>query len=346
MSRVIHLLDQRTPPWMHRQVCRLAGNDERVLLLDTELLGSAQVPVVEVRSVLPTIQRITTRHAARHLGETELIHAWGLRAGKRALSIAKDRRVLVSLPGMDVIGVPDDLPWRIAGMKFDVTLPTAADREALIAAGGDPRRIHVLPPAGRATSESPERIKELRDHFAPHGQPLCVVVGELTDHSGGYQASWVHAILSHIQPNVRILFSRPGPGRKRVETFLHNNGNDDMASILDLTIPTADVLATADVLMLFDQGASNAGDFADALAAAKPILATDLPGYVDLADTGQAALLAPTTDIRQAAGNLLRLLENTDEICADLSARAADAAKALAAPVVRATLDTIYTPTP
>ncbi len=330
---------------MRRQLCRLARSEDRILLLDAKPLPAAAAPITAVHSTLPTIKAITHRAGAKHLGDATILHAWGFSAGKRALAIAKaspTRRVIVSLPGADLAGVPADLPWRISGSKFDVTVPTAADRDALIAAAGDEKRIHQLPPLGQETKLGADRIAELRDHFAPHGQPLCMVVGELTRLSGAREAAWVHAMISRIRPNVRLVFTKTGPQRRAIKAFLHNNDNDDMASILDLAMPVTDLLAAADVLMILDQGAGNVGDFADALAAKKPLIATDLRSFVDLSNQGEAAMLSPRGDIRQAASNLLRLLDNQDDLRERLSQGATRAAEACSPAAVRTTLDAIY----
>ncbi len=352
MATLLHLLDANTPPWMRRQLCRLARSEDRILSLDAKALPPAQAPIVEVRSALPTIKAITHRAAARHLGNATLLHAWGLSAGKRAVALAQSKsknrpnlRVIVSLPGANVAGIPADLPWRISGAKFDVTVPTAADRDALVAAGADPKRIHQLAPLGQPTQLDEDRIAELRDHFAPHGQRLCMVVGELTRLSGAREAAWVHAMISRVRPNVRLVFTKTGPQRRTIKAFLHNNDNDAMASILDLAMPVTDLLAAADVLMLLDQGAGNVGDFADALAAGKPVIATNLPGFVDLSNQGEAAMLSERGDIRQAASNLLRLLDDEETLRENLSQAALRAAKPCSHAAVRATLDTLYQPT-
>jgi hypothetical protein len=337
---------------MRRQLSRLARSEDRILLLDAKTLPAAQAPIVEVRSALPTIKAITHRAAARHLGDATLLHAWGLSAGKRAVALAQPKskqtqslRVIVSLPGANVAGIPADLPWRISGSKFDVTVPTVTDRDALVAAGADPKRVHHLAPLGRPTQLDQTRIAELRDHFATHSQQLCMVVGELTRRSGAREAAWVHAMISRIRPNVRLIFTKTGPQRRTIKAFLHNNDNDDMASILDLAMPVTDLLAAADVLLLLDQGANTVGDFADALAAGKPIIATNLPSFVDLSNQGEAAMLSERGDIRQAASNLLRLLDDQDTLRESLSEAALRAAKPCSNTAVRATLDTLYQPT-
>ncbi len=332
---------------MRRQLCRIARSEDRILLLDAKPLAAAHAPIVTVRSTLPTLKALTHRIAAKNLGDEPILHAWGLSAGKRAVVLAKKspaRRVIVSLPGAEAATVPADLPWQISGSKFEVTVPTAADRDALIAARADAKHIHLLPPWGEKTKLDEARIAELRDHLAPHGQPLCMVVGELTRLSGAREAAWVHAMISRIRPNVRLVFTKTGPQRRAIKAFLHNNDNDDMASILNFAMPVCDLLATADVLMLLDQGAGNVGDFADALAAKKPILATDLRGFVDLSNQGEAAMLSPRGDIRQAASNLLRLLDNQDDLRETLTRASARAAKPCSPAAVRANLDAIYQP--
>lgn len=186
--------------------------------------------------------------------------------------------------------------------------------------GLDVTRLEIVPNgvdvARFAARAGPRRATpEGRDdaHDTSHG-PVIVFLGRLEHRKGADVAVRAFLRLAGERPHVRMRVLGEGPMTPALER-LRAAAPSDVAARLELS-GRADpqelpgLLAAADVAVLPSRGGESFGIvLLEAMAADVPIVATDIPGYRDVARHDREALLvAPDDEVALAAG-IARLID-------------------------------------
>jgi glycosyltransferase involved in cell wall biosynthesis len=111
-------------------------------------------------------------------------------------------------------------------------------------------------------------------------------------------------------PHLRVVIAGGGPEEARLRALVRELGLDKTIMLLGLRRDVADVLAAVDVVALSSDREGTPLAVMEAMAAAKPVVATRVGGIPDLIEDGVHGLLVPPRDPSALAGALGRLLRD------------------------------------
>lgn len=349
MTEIIHLIDQTTSGDLLDQLQLLAGENEPIFSIGPAPDYSEFTrPVKEVHAPLglatPTAHRIE-----KLISSARLIHAWSPKAAAVAEILAQSpgRRAIYSLshrPAKKAIGFFRKLVKR--GFAFVVPTQTAVNTLAKV---GITRQVYLLPPAaelldGEDRLTRRKRARELlgiQDH-----QKLLVTPMEMTRGSGHSYASWTHAIIRQMLPDILLAMPVSGPTRKRVHFFARTTGyNDELfepEKFASHRLTRRDALAAADIALLLSERDCGVSALAAALSAGLPMAISDCPEMAEWATDEKAALCCPPETPRASSAALLKLIEDP-ALSEKLAQNALQIARQHFSPSeVRQTLEQIY----
>ncbi len=327
MSNVLHIVDSRTPQDMLAQLALLAGDDDRVVSAGPAPENmELDLPVSQIHCPLgvpalaaPRLKRIAAR--------ADVIHAWSPKAAQLAvLTAAGGQKPMVyslpTAPGSDTgqrIAAAVDEPW------VTVTVPTWSSA-TLARRYFDDARIEVLaPPAAAADQSSDVRSLVRKQLSIADHQTLLVSPAEMIRGAGHKYASWAHAIVREIIPDVLLCFASDGPDHEHVRFFAGTTSFRDEVFFTAGRFSVAEALAAGDIALFLNEYDTGVGSLATAMAAGKAIVATETPNFAQCAPHYSAALLVPAADPRAASAEILKLIESP-QLAEQLSQAAAQQA--------------------
>jgi len=282
---------------------------------------------------------------AKLTDKASLIHAWS-RFSASAAVVAGDRRklpILLSLPCLGDKSAMQSLHTESARDAVSVTVPTRAARDALLSLDVDAARLHVLPPPAKPLTRQAETRRRVRRALGLADSDFVMVpLGEMARQGGQKFATWVHALVHPLRPELKIVLHGGGTYLPRVRRFVESSGYGYAVSLTGDEFPLADILAAADVATLLCSRDCGVADLAAALAAGVPVVASRRPDILECTDDGDAALLVEPGVHLKASQAVLGLIE-TDGLAPDLADRARAFARiAFGRETVRSLLDDIY----
>ena len=344
MSRVLHIIDSRTPLDALLQLSLLARPDEPIFSAGPPpWAGGAEIPARKLHCPLG-LPELAGLRAAGEAPSADVVHAWSVPAARLAAVLARKRRccALVSVPAAgDEVRRGLGRARRVYGLG--VTVPTESARRALVAAGWGSSAVHRLPPPAAAIPDRDRlRLATRRALGAGEAETVLLAPAEMTLHAGLTMACWATATLRHAEMSVRLLLPGDGPGRKHADFFARSTG---FASAIHLTghrFGLPECLAAADVAVFFPRRDGGVAALAAAMRARLPIAAFGWPDVAECAPPDEAACLAVEPVPREAARAVYRLLTRPE--LARRLARAAEAraVERFAPPECRRSLDDIY----
>ena len=350
VPRVLHIIDASTPADMLDQLSLLAGGDDTVVSIGPRPCGWFDLPVVAVHRLFGSAA-VTGWRMREVVGPAEIVHAWspaGARAGEAAAKAVGAKRV-VSVPCRPPPPALRRLVKRTRRGALTITVPTSACRDAFARAGADEAAVRLLPPPARATDQRAARRKSAREALGLAGEHFLIASpAELTRPAGHKYASWAHAVVRQVRPQVRLLFPRGGPDESHVRFFAETTSYGDEALFTGSRLSRADALAAADAAVFFAERDVGVAALIAAMAAGLPIAATDTPDITECTGQGEAVLLVPRGDMsegfiaRGASSAVLKLMED-GKLADSLAAAARRRAEECFSPAAsRAILADIY----
>jgi glycosyltransferase involved in cell wall biosynthesis len=202
-----------------------------------------------------------------------------LRLADRVITVSLDQRRLLLRRGVD--------------RRRVVLVPNVIDADAFAARGGD--RLGTRAGIG----------------VAPDA-PLIALIGRLTSQKGVdcflESASTVCAEV----PATRFIVAGSGPDRDVLEAQARALGLDDAVRFLGFRDDVAALLAASDVVVLPSRSEGLPVVLLEALALARPVVATAVGGVPDLLTDGHTALLVPPHAPAAVAAAVLRLLSDPE----------------------------------
>ncbi len=194
-----------------------------------------------------------------------------------------------------VVAVSDDVAQQLKNVFH-----LAPSKIKTIINGIDVEAIH-------RTLPSPEHLSSL---CALPGQRLITSVGRLMPPKGhGYLVSAMPHLISQVD-NVRLLLAGDGDLKASLEQLSQDLKVQDVISFLGSRSDVPDILALSDVFVLPSVSEGTSMALLEAMAASKPIVATDIPGNRDVLRHGHNCLLVPPGNPEKLAEAISFLLNH------------------------------------
>lgn len=343
MVKVLHIIDESTPPDMLDALSMLGGDRDLVASIGPAPRVEIALPIRTVHCPM-SVASLAGRQLRKLAGRVEIVHAWSCRAAVAARSISAGARIL-SLP-CAAATVRPDRPTRLALESVDcVTVPTEASRQAMLEAGPNRSGVEVLPPAAEplaAEKKTAQRHRVRHELGISQDQCLLVAPSPMLRDAGHKYASWAHAIVRQIRGDLLLLLPGGGPVEPRVRHFAGTTGYDDEVFLTAHRFSRTESLAAADIALFLPSADMGVSTLVAAMAGGVPVIITQTPDQAECAPPGQASLGVPKDDPRAASSALLRLIEQP-ELAQELASAARDrAAERFSRHGCRSRLDLIY----
>jgi glycosyltransferase involved in cell wall biosynthesis len=188
-------------------------------------------------------------------------------------------------------------------------------RRLLLQRGVDRRRLALIPPAVDAAAFAAHAgdPKVAREHLGvPAGVPLVTLVGRLAPQKGIDDFLTAAQEVRAAQPTARFLVVGSGPQRAALESLRAELGLAEAVTFIGYQENVATILATSDVVALPSRAEGFPVVLIEAMAMARPVVASCVGGVPDLVRHGETGLLVPPNVPARLARGMLRLLENPD----------------------------------
>jgi glycosyltransferase involved in cell wall biosynthesis len=267
--------------------------------------------------------------------DVDLIHAWQWRALKvAAMARQSERTALVA-----ALGPPRPRrPWRALTKRLlhrvdavaavDETthawlgeLGVARDAVTIIRRGVEAPRPSTLDRALLAARLS-----------LPTNVPLIAIASPLVRRKALEESIWAFELVRVLYPEARLLIAGDGPDRRRLERFASQVSEPGYVRFLGYQYDLPELLANVDVYWQLGASATTPWALLEALAAATPVVAADVPAHRVVMGEGQSAWLTPL-------GGRAGIARVTDQIIRDPSSARQLAREASAAVLANWSLD-------
>jgi glycosyltransferase involved in cell wall biosynthesis len=254
---------------------------------------------------LPAYGRL--RHLLRAY-QADLLHIWGLPV-LRTVSLAGGLgtgRLVVSLP---LRARGEHLRWWDGWLLRRAEWVTVASPVEAVKWRGleiDVGRLAVIPPGVDMIECSGVEGSNL----LPPRTILCV--GPLKPGKGFRDAIWVLDILRHLHSDLQLAFVGSGPDRPAIERFAHDARVADRVHFLGDCADLPALLARAELVWAPSRAASGVNAVLEAMAAGKPVVASELPEMAEIVVSGETGYLTPPGDQAAFARQTRVLLDDAD----------------------------------
>ena len=174
-------------------------------------------------------------------------------------------------------------------------------------------RFVVIPNGVPPASASHLTREQLLDQLGlPPGSRLVGVVGRLWMQKRVKDAIWITDMIKVARDDVHLLILGDGPQRERLHKYRDQILIRDKVHFLGHRNDVPDLMPHFDVLLSTSgyEGQSNA--ILEAMAAGRPVVATDIPGTRDLVVEGQTGYLVPVGDRAALARHVHRLVDDAN----------------------------------
>ncbi|MBN2022666.1 MAG: glycosyltransferase [Pirellulales bacterium] len=339
-KRILQIIPTLDRAGAEKQMCLLAGGlardefDVRVCALTrggplSEDLRRAGVPttVIGKRCKLDPLAFWRLRQHVAEL-KPDLVHTWIFAAD----AYGRVAGMFAGVPAM-VTGLRCVDPWK-SGLQLALDRLLARRTARLVANSPGVRDFYVekgLPaekieviangvePAGPVRTTRRQILAELG---LPEDSRLVGLVGRLWAQKRVKDAIWAADLLKVIRKDVHLLIVGDGPQRRQLVRYRDQIEIADKVHFLGERPDVARLLPHFDALWSTSGYEGQSNTVMEAMAAAVPVVATDVPGTRDLVVHGETGYLVPVGDRAGFARHTNRLLDD-----AALAARLGQAAR-------------------
>ncbi len=309
-------------------VCGPAATEEQFRFTAT---GASFRPVEIAAGLRPGHDASAVAALARQLGDAEIVHAHGLRAGlvaalARRASRLRPFRAAGVRPGGAL--APLVVTWhnvvladgwqagvyaqleRLVARSADITLCASGDLlgRVLRLGGRDVRPAPVAAPPLPEPSRDPVEVRT--ELLGPEraANPLVLSVGRLHPQKGYDTLVAAAARWRDLTPRPIVVIAGSGPSEAELHAKIAASGAP--VQLLGHRADVADLLAAADLAVVTSQWEARQLFAQEALRAGRPLVATAVGGIPEL--VGDAAVLIPAGDVDALDAAVRKLLENPD----------------------------------
>ena len=152
----------------------------------------------------------------------------------------------------------------------------------------------------------------LRESLAPGGGPVALTLANLIPYKGHRYLLAAWRAICDALPMATLLLAGDGIARADLEAETRRLGLTDRVRFLGIRRDVPDLLAISDVLVhpSLEEGFCNA--LLEAMAAGKPVVATDVGGNAEAVAEGVTGRIVPARDASALAAAVLRVLRSDD----------------------------------
>ncbi len=262
-------------------------------------------------------------HRAYYLYQPDHLHCWGYWA--LAASAVPKQLSTVRMVSLHTQPTPTEL-WllRMASRRARwVVLCGTQDLFEQMRRAGLPRDqlAHVPPAVPEITGPriAPAQLREILE-LPADDHPVIFLGGTPHVHNRQDQGLWAAAILQHIYPQAQALI-RLGhldhaPVQAHVQQlleFAQDLAHPDMMHFIAPDIPVQTVLQVADIMLFTPDQDVDLAVMLQAMAAGIPVVATSVPGTVDIVGDSRSAILTPAEEPWPLATAAHQLLDNPQQ---------------------------------
>ena len=207
--------------------------------------------------------------------------------------------------------------WMVRQVFFRsnrVVVNSEAARESLLREGLPSQRISKVRNGvdlGLYRSNGNQQSARNQWGWSPD-RPLIGVIANLRPEKG-------HIVLLKALPKVisrypkaHFLLAGPGPLEAKLRSYATTNGLDSHVSFLGDSYGIPDLLAALDIVVLPSTSESMPNVVLEAMSAGRPIIASAIPGCMELIDDGQTGVLFPSANPEGLAEQIVRLLDHPE----------------------------------
>jgi glycosyltransferase involved in cell wall biosynthesis len=180
-----------------------------------------------------------------------------------------------------------------------VVAVSESGRRELTAAGLSPERIHVIPTpidVARFAEGALDRGAEWRRRWAEPGAPVVVTVGRLYRQKGLEYFVEAAARIHQVAPPVRFWIAGEGVLRERLAARIRHLGLERVVTLLGQQDDIAAVMAASDVFVMPSLGEGLSNVLLEAMALARPVVATRVGGTPEVVRDGETGWLVPARE--------------------------------------------------
>jgi glycosyltransferase involved in cell wall biosynthesis len=238
-------------------------------------------------------------------------HAVAMAALARSMSTQPKRAPLVASRRVD---------FRLKGnalsrWKYDQVdrfiCSSEAIRQMLLADGIAPSRavtVHEGIDLGHVAAAPEAPLHE--ELWLPHGSPIVGNVAALVPHKGQRHLVEAAALVVRQVPDARFVIAGEGELRESLEHQVKHLGLEKHVLLTGFRPDVLSVLKAFDIFVMSSITEGLGTSLLDAMACAKPIVATNAGGIPEVVQDGRTGFLVPPRDHHAMAGAIVQLLEN------------------------------------
>ena len=155
-----------------------------------------------------------------------------------------------------------------------------------------------------------DRASFLAELSIPTNGPLIAIASPLVRQKALDESIWAFELVRVLYPEARLIIAGDGPDRHRLERFALQVSEPGYVRFLGFRDDLPDLLRLVDVYWQLAGSATTPWALLDALAAATPVVAADVPAHRVVMGDGQSAWLTPL-------GSRAEIARVTDQIIRD-----------------------------
>jgi glycosyltransferase involved in cell wall biosynthesis len=249
----------------------------------------------------------------------DVVHTWLFAAnayGRQAALSAGVKRIIAGERCVD--------PWKSwPQLAIDRYLARRTARIAANSSGvvefyaghGIPREKFIVIPNGVAEAAPVATVSRealLEEFRLPRDARLIGAVGRLWPQKRLKDGIWAADLLKVLRDDVHLLIIGDGPQRWRLERYRDQLQIQDRVHFLGARDDVPRILPHVDCLWLASEYEGQSNAILEAMAAGKPVVASNIPGNRDLVVPGQTGFLFPLGDRAELARCTRELLDDAD----------------------------------
>jgi glycosyltransferase involved in cell wall biosynthesis len=186
-----------------------------------------------------------------------------------------------------------------------------AIRQMLVADGVEPARtvtVHEGIDVEHVQAAPAVNVHEA--FFLPHGAPVVGNVAALVPHKGQrYLVDAAHLVVQQV-PDARFVILGEGDLREHLEKQVHDHHLEKHVFLPGFRTDVLGCIKAFDLFVMSSVTEGLGTSLLDAMAAARPIVATTAGGIPEIVEDGVNGLLVPPRDARALADAIVRALKN------------------------------------
>lgn len=162
--------------------------------------------------------------------------------------------------------------------------------------GFPPDRLAVIPNGIEVPASPPDRHRVRAELGLSADVPVVCYIGRLARQKRVQDLIWGFELMRAIRGNVVFLIAGDGPERGRLEESARGLGLEHHVRFLGHRSDVPDVLAASDLFWLASDFEGMSNSLMEAMAAGKPVVASDIPPNRELVVSGETGYLVPVGD--------------------------------------------------